>query len=1162
MPIKVRSFTSTNVITGMLTTLCIALGISSPAAAQNISTFGTDFWTVYAAHIDETGSNMNLYISAVTATSGTVSIPLKGYSVPFTVGANSVTIINVPSTIAYLDGSEKVQDLGIHIKSAGPVAVFSHIYADHRSGSTILLPVPALGKEYYSMNYTQNPSGNNGGPGPGGGGGNGPQYSQFQIIAVEDNTTVEITPKQNTIAGKPANVPFRVQMNQGQVYQVQSLTDLSGSIIASVPGPTQSPCKPIAVFSGSSFDRLGCQGISSGDNLYQQLYPSYAWGKEFAGIPAKTRLGGDIFRVLGQTDNTVVTISGLSAPVTIGRGQIYAFQTDQPCHVTATEPITFAQYFRTQNCDGVTGDPEMIIHSPLEQGVKQVSVYSTPNYAITGHYINVVIKTADAPTFTLDGATMTFTPIAALSGYSYGQFTVNKGQHNLLAKGNFNAVAYGFGQVESYGYVAGSYINNLNQSISASASPACISEPITFSAVTTYTPSAYKWNFGDGSPVSTLAGPVHAYSRAGTYRVSLITAKSNNPNCTTDDSTGFTLTVQPPPTLAAGPDARICSNTPFSLSGKTGTGYTYSWSPATYLTGANTASPTFNYNNRGTSPQTFTLYYKAQKASGACPSTDSIHITVKPAINAEAGSPVQVCAGSSISTGNPGLPGYTYKWQPFPGLTNLNAAQATFTPDTTGNYPQTIPLLRTATLDTCSQTDTLLVKVNPKPKSVLLGSASVCPNVIEVSYWVQNPDSGAVYSWAVSGGVIVRNFNDSVIVTWQGLNQHATVKAIARNLQGCLGDTFTYHVAVEHELHTETPEGPTLLCPDARFGVRYKILGTNGSKYKWHITGGSFVNNMDSTKQVTVNWDYTGAGRLYISEISHTSTDYCTGGSDTITFSVDSNTTHPIILEVGTLPADEKVIILNYRLQTKAQYPALKTLDIFRKQPGQADYIKIATRPITAGNYLDSAVETGQFPYEYLLQVTNQCDSLIIGSPHQSILLTGKGDEEAQTVKLNWTAYQGWEPRTTRYKLLINNDSKGFHEKSEIGAGYLEYSADSAIEAFHQCYRIQANPEADTSVSSLSNIVCLKFQNPLSVPNVITPGTDGYNDNFYIKNLRFYPNTTVQIFNRWGENVLNTPDYQNGSFTGDQVPSGVYFYVIQTTVHPQSFKGFLQIIKK
>ena len=495
------------------------------ATAQNTSNSGTNFWVGYTAHIDGTKSQLSLYLTSTVNTTATVSIPLLGISNNYAITANNVTIVDV-SSAAYVGTSEVIEAKGIQVVSEHPIVVYAHIYSQNRSAATLVLPANTLGREYFATSYTPDVSN---------------QYAEFMVVGTEDNTTVEITPKAVTLSGKAANEPFQISLNKGEVYQVQSAFDLTGSKIVSVSNGEQT-CKKIAVFSGNSFVGIGCTG--SRDNLYQQQYPLSTWGSNFVTAPFKTRVGGDIFRVLAASHNTIVTVNGITK--TLNSGEFWEFLSAEANYITADKPVAVVQYARTQNCDNVTGDPDMIILNPVEQTLQDITLYSSPFYKITGHYINVVMKTEFTSTFRLDGAPASFTPVASNPGYSYAQITVSAGNHRLTANHGFNAMAYGFGQVESYGYSAGANIKNLNQNITFNAASYCDGETVSYTGFASYEPQSWLWDFGDGK-TSNEQNPTHIYDAPGTYTVKLTTVKDNGNDCDSKDETTAELIVYPNP---------------------------------------------------------------------------------------------------------------------------------------------------------------------------------------------------------------------------------------------------------------------------------------------------------------------------------------------------------------------------------------------------------------------------------------------------------------------------------------------------------------------------------------------------------------------------------------------------------------------------------------
>jgi len=86
------------------------------------------------------------------------------------------------------------------------------------------------------------------------------------------------------------------------------------------------------------------------------------------------------------------------------------------------------------------------------------------------------------------------------------------------------------------------------------------------------------------------------------------------------------------------------------------------------------------------------------------------------------------------------------------------------------------------------------------------------------------------------------------------------------------------------------------------------------------------------------------------------------------------------------------------------------------------------------------------------------------------------------------------------------------------------------------------------------------------VPNIFTPNDDGINDTFVVPCLLkedTYPNSQVIIFNRWGDEVYKSPSpYKNdwrGTFNGEELPVGTYFYVIDLGDGSKPVSGYTVI---
>ncbi len=78
----------------------------------------------------------------------------------------------------------------------------------------------------------------------------------------------------------------------------------------------------------------------------------------------------------------------------------------------------------------------------------------------------------------------------------------------------------------------------------------------------------------------------------------------------------------------------------------------------------------------------------------------------------------------------------------------------------------------------------------------------------------------------------------------------------------------------------------------------------------------------------------------------------------------------------------------------------------------------------------------------------------------------------------------------------------------------------------------------------------------LTIPNGITPNNDNYNDTWIIEGCS---NCSVYIYNRWGNKIYYSENYDN-SWDGGNNPSGAYYYII-TTPDNKTYKGTVNIMR-
>lgn len=79
-------------------------------------------------------------------------------------------------------------------------------------------------------------------------------------------------------------------------------------------------------------------------------------------------------------------------------------------------------------------------------------------------------------------------------------------------------------------------------------------------------------------------------------------------------------------------------------------------------------------------------------------------------------------------------------------------------------------------------------------------------------------------------------------------------------------------------------------------------------------------------------------------------------------------------------------------------------------------------------------------------------------------------------------------------------------------------------------------------------------------PNVVTPGGDGKNDKLEFTNLDDYPNSRLEVYNRWGNLIYESADYHND--WSPKVEDGVYYYVLSGPKISPELKGFFHVLRE
>jgi len=1191
---------------------------------QDFSNKGKDFWLGYGFHVNmgagvPTNQNniqdMVLYFTSDKNATVTLDIPGIGYTKTYTVTANQVTtsdpIPKVGTQDARISGPGTFKR-GIHIVSDVPIVAYAHIYNASVSGASLLFPTNTLGKDYYSVNYTQSSNATF-------------SNSFFFVVATEDNTTVEITPSAANLNGLAPGVATSVTLDKGEIYSVMGTTtgtlgtDLTGSRIRSISSNGSGGCKKIAVFSGAGKISIGGGGTGSADNLFAQAFPSVAWGKKYLTAPTGSQ-PNNYYRICVTDPTTVVKLNGvvLSAAALVNKFY-YQFKNANasgtnpavPNLIEADKPILVAQYCTTQGQDGNPntnpgGDPEMIYLSPVEQTINNITLYSANKNLILQSYINVIIKNGGMASFTLDGNKVSgFQPHPQEPNYSYAIIPVTAGSHTLYSDTGFNAIAYGFGSAESYGYNAGTNVRDFTPTATfqnpfsrIDSAVTCVNTPLQLSVPLTFVPASIKWDFSAAPNISpaTGIGPLTSfsadsskslnginlsyYSPGKTFTftsansaalrdtIKLYTTSSTPDGCgSTDQIFTIPVTVNDLPTAKFSVAAGGCANDPVTLTDQSsatqGTIKRWFWDfgdgTTADLTSATVPPKVFN------SPASYTIKLKVASDIGclSAESSQTVQQTAKPVAGFTATALKCVDRDITFTDASASSAGTLTKW-----IWDLGDGAAVITNNT--NAPVTTkyssdgvkkPSLKVATSSGCeSDLYTPAFAINPSPQP-----GFILPEVCLSDAFALFTDTSKIsdgsqaqfkYQWNFNAGTpAVSPGPSATSSTLQNpqikyaKSDNYKVSLTVTSKDGCVASLMQ-----DFTVNGSIPKAAFELANAAPYcGVKPVKLKNNSTVDFGFVT------------KLEIYWDYTNnpavketdenptPGKIYPHAYADPTSPKTytirmvaySGGSACSDVTSQTITVYPQPKAFFTVSASQ-LCYGDFISFTDKSYSGSSATTNWAWNLGGGD---ISTQQNPNKQYNDSGIFNVSLHFlnadgcisDTATQSLTVYPNPKLVLPHKITVLIGGQVTLTPTYVYGNELAYLWTPST-----YLSSDTA---------------ATPKAIPDDDITYRLKLTAKGGCSVTDTIFIRVLKGP---EVPNAFSPNGDGINDTWRIKYLDGYPGATIDVYNRYGQIVFRSLGYDvewNGTRNGNPLPVGTYYYIINPKNGRQIITGSVTIIK-
>ncbi len=1222
------------------------------ARGQDFSNKGKEFWIAYPAHVDGVSSVMGLYITASVNTTGTLELA-GGTPLNFSVQANAVTRIFLNSTgtgttstsvyyaantAVYQDQADAVKpNSAIKITMQDPSVVYSHIIKSARSAATLVLPTPVLGSSYIAPSMastvTQGASSNGtlGGVG------------EITVVATSPNTIIGITPTAAGRNGRPSKTYFEVPLaNAGDVYQFQSvnLGDLSGTTIISKAGAGASGCKPVAVYSATTWSSFDCSGASGGDNLYQQLFPTRSWGKTFVTAPFINRLNGDIFRILVQQSTTKIqiqengittTLDTLNAVYYNKSGRYYTYKTANPIIITGSDPISVAQYITSETCTSgcFTGgtntkcfaDPEMVILNPVEQTLQNITFFSAhKNFVPAGqtnvvlHFVNIIVSKTFKSSVKIDNAAPagSFVDIPN-SNYSYLQEDLTNSSatnpiHQVTADTSFSAIVYGYGDVESYGYNGGTNVKDFTPTATfqnpynrIDSAVTCVNTPLQFSVPLSFVPSTIQWDFSAApniSPNTTVSSnspiadstpvvngiSINYYSTKQTYTfiksnvssavrdtVKLFTTTTTPDGCGSNQQSYFIpvkVNDQPKAAFTLTNTGCVTDTVHLMDQSSVASGSIFQWIWNFGDGSTDTLATNSILGKKYAAAGNYTIRLKVISDIG-CISPDSalaVKITNKPI--AKFTLPAIACAGSTLNftDASSASAGIITKW-----TWNLDDGKGAFTDTTNVSVKTSYPVYGTKNpwlqvqMDNGCKSDTFFVspqlQINPLPNVGFI-LPQICLNDANAIFTdtssIAQGSNTFTYLWNFNAGTPAvspgPNITTSTLKNPQVTYHKSDNYQVALTVTSALGCVSSSTVSF-------TVNGTT---PKAGFNILNNLPYCGSTPIQ--LKNSSTVDFGGLTK-LEIYWDLInnatakfvdpspGSGKTYQniyvdpqlpSAQLHTIKLIAYSGSNACVDSVSQNIQlypqpHALFSSSATQLCFGNTVSFTDKSNGVSSAAAswvwnlgggdIKTVQNPIKQFNDSGLINISMYFHNAdGCISDTATQQLTVYPNPILVLTHNLNALAGGS-----------------VKLIPVFVYGsslqylWTPAT--------------YLSSDTAASPISIPQDDIT------YQLLVTGIGGCSASDTSFIKVLKGP---EVPNAFSPNGDGINDVWKIKYLDNYPGATVQVFNRFGQIVFSSVGYNkewDGTYQGNALPIGTYYYIINPKNGRQTISGSVSIIK-
>lgn len=606
-----------------------------------------------------------------------------------------------------------------------------------------------------------------------------------------------------------------------------------------------------------------------------------------------------------------------------------------------------------------------------------------------------------------------------------------------------------------------------------------------------------------------------------------------------------------------------------------GTPYTYTWSPATYLSGTSVPNPTASPTAVGDVTYTITV---APTSLAACASDTTITLHVVPNDFVLHNNDTAICIGESVQVSITGWPEFNWVWTPPTGVSDPNIMEPVITPTVNSTYTVT------ASYAACpDMVHSFYIEVDTPATQVTVFDTICIPMNYTIDLTV--PGSTGIgsgyyhYQWSPATYVSNDTIPNPVITPTVGGSHVYTVTVQPHAASCAVNDIINLYVLP----NTIDLMPDTAICK----GQNVQIIATGDPlfTYQWLPTTGIAISNVvaplvtpDTSALYKVKVSFHLCPEFYDSlyiDVQPNPEVYIGGSKfvcqwDTLRLPASVTPawyTHYSYDWVPTAhidkPNDNAVVLTGL---------SNETIILTVTTPAGCTGVDSAHIIMLPGNFADIVPELNFCPRDSaILEPTG-------GVSYQwfpSIYLSGANEARPvikpitdQNYTILATSADGCKD-TLQFKATVRSaavitleDSVTLHPgetyqiEPQTNATTVSWSPAGGLSSKYVVNPL-ASPEISTKyiITGVTEYGCktkdsilinVSEETLISLPNAFTPG--GANSEFKIIKRGIATLNYFRIFNRWGNVVFETTDIEqgwNGEYKGVKQPVGVYVYTVE-----------------